>query len=1148
MIRLITGGIGSGKCGLCLDEIEKLHSEQPEAQCLMLVNEHYSHETEKLFNERFGGTGLNNIEVTTFRKLSRELLSERERRTMTGAGQQMLLQKTVTQYLQTNPEINGKLRRAVRRSGFLDVLGTMIKEMKSYAVSAEELRVNAENVMDNKALQEKLFAIADMYEIYSENFDGLEYNDVRDLTEMLAAAVENSGKFENTYMWIDKFDELLPQQMKVVSALHRKVKQLTVSVCYPSDAMEAPLYSEVERTLNKVMALDRDVEHIDCGRHLKNIKSPEIKFLLENWDGAAEYDSKTNDIKIFEGRDAYNETEYAAAKISDLVREDNYRFRDIAVICGNEDEYGYLIDTVFDEYGIPAFPDSKIILSDHPIAVQIISLFDVFEEDFDYKSVFTYLKSGYIYEKTKNGVKNISRDNIDILENFVLKYGIRGKKKWLSDEDWKCAAKISDIAGDNEDSEKYIARLEQEERLINSIRKKIIKPIKKYDKHSGGKHTVKKHAELLFEFLNDINLYEGLRFEIMRFIKNDDINEADRFERIWGLIMDVLDQAVIALGNVKMDREEFGKYIKTGISKCEIRIIPSGIDRVYVGTAERNAPSDVKAMFILGAVGGTFPNEIKNEGFLSNADRYEINEMHTITLAPDTSGRMNKRRFGIFKTLSAATEKLFISYAAQDINGRRQSCSRLVTDIMRKFTDLKIDDDMSLNSNTTGIYVASPNVTIHRLLRNKNDNTDNPVWDAVYSYYEEHNMYPDLMRLLDGKKRAMSRQFEMIDESEALGLYGNERAVYSASRLNVYAQCPYRYFMQYGLNIKEREIWEIAANDIGTYAHMIIEGFCRSVEGNETDLTKKAQIWSELTEERKSEILDGLFKEAEEKVALSEINSRSKVLHIMKRMEKVISTAVETVHSSLKYGSYSIAGEECEVSMDINERVSLRGIIDRLDICDAGSYKGIRIIDYKTGRTAFNITNVLNGIDMQMVLYAAAAKEYYSRKDSEGVYRITGIYYSHVRGDKKNQKINDTKKNIQNEIMNARKLDGITFSTENGGTDVLYDMDSRLKNGEESDFLDIRLNKDGTFNANSKKKILSFSDGEKLVSKVKKIAEDYDNEIRSGVIKQNPYKEAKEVTACRYCDYAQICGIFDKIEGREPDKTKTIDGEKGADK
>ena len=132
--------------------------------------------------------------------------------------------------------------------------------------------------------------------------------------------------------------------------------------------------------------------------------------------------------------------------------------------------------------------------------------------------------------------------------------------------------------------------------------------------------------------------------------------------------------------------------------------------------------------------------------------------------------------------------------------------------------------------------------------------------------------------------------------------------------------------------------------------------------------------------------------------------------------------------------------------------------------------------------------------------------------------------------------------------MNARKLDGITFSTENGGTDVLYDMDSRLKNGEESDFLDIRLNKDGTFNANSKKKILSFSDGEKLVSKVKKIAEDYDNEIRSGVIKQNPYKEAKEVTACRYCDYAQICGIFDKIEGREPDKTKTIDGEKGADK
>lgn len=1148
MIRLITGGIGAGKFGLCLDEIEKLHNENPKARCLMLVNEHYSHETERLLCERFGGTGLNNIEVTTFRKLSRELLSESERCVMAGAGQQMLLQKTVTQYLSTNPQINGNLRRAIRRNGFLDVLSVMIKEMKNYGVGFDELRENAENIADNGALKEKLLAIADMYEIYSENFNKLEYNDAQDLTEMLAAAIENSDEFKDTYMWIDKFDEFLPQQMKVIRALYGKVRQLTVSVCYPTGIMEAPLYSEAERTFNKIKALDNDVEYINCGAHLKNIKSPEIKFLLENWDGAAEYTGKPNDVRIFEGRDAYNETEYAAAKISDLVREDNYRFRDIAVICGNEDEYGYLIDTVFNEYDIPAFPDSKVILSDHPIAVQIISLFDIFEEDFDYKSVFTYLKSGYIYEKTKNGIKNISRSSIDVLENFVLKYGIRGKKRWLSDENWKCSGKISDIADDNEDNEKYLDKLRREEEYINSIRKKLIKPIKKYDKNSNGNHTVKKHAELFFEFLNDINLYEGLRFEIMRFIKNDDINEADRFERIWGLIIEVLDQAVITLGDVKMDREEFGKYIKTGISKCEIRIIPSGIDRVYIGTAERNAPTDVKAMFILGAVGGTFPNEIKNEGFLSDSDRYEINEMHTIKLAPDTAGRMNKRRFGIFKTLSAATEKLFISYAAQDINGGRQSCSRLVTDIMRRFPDLKIDDDMSLNSGKTKIYVASPNVTIHRLLRNKSDDMNNPIWDAVYSYYEERDMYPNLMRLLDGKKRTMSRQFETIEEDEALGLYGENRLVYSASRLNVYAQCPYRYFMQYGLSIKEREIWEIAANDIGTYAHMIIEGFCRSVEGNETDLTKKAQIWSELTEERKKEILDGLFKVSEDKVAISDINSKSKVLHIMKRMERVISAAVETVHSSLKYGNYTIAGEEHEVSMDINERISLRGIIDRLDICDAGAYKGIRIIDYKTGRTAFNITNILNGIDMQMVLYAAAAKEYYSKKDPESEYRITGIYYSHVRNDKKNQKIGDTKESIQEEIMGMRKLDGITFSTENGGTDVMYDMDSRLANGETSDFLDIKLNKNGTLSANSKKKILSFSEGEKLAGRVKQIAEDFDNKIRGGVIKQNPYKEAKEVTACRYCNYAQICEIFDKIEGREPDRTRSIDKKEGADK
>ena len=208
MIRIITGGIGSGKLLKCLKEIEETHSMYPNTKCLMLVNEHNSHETERVFNEYFGGTGLNNIEVTTFRKLSGELLNRDKLRTMNAVGQQMLLKKTVDEYIGTEPDINGNLRRAVCRDGFIDVLSQMIGEMKNYSVGAEEMRTAAEVHNENKVLSQKLNAMADMYEIYTKNFEKLDYTDAQDLPDILADAIKASDYFDSTYMWIDKFDEL----------------------------------------------------------------------------------------------------------------------------------------------------------------------------------------------------------------------------------------------------------------------------------------------------------------------------------------------------------------------------------------------------------------------------------------------------------------------------------------------------------------------------------------------------------------------------------------------------------------------------------------------------------------------------------------------------------------------------------------------------------------------------------------------------------------------------------------------------------------------------------------------------------------------------------------------------------------------------
>lgn len=1144
MIRIITGGVGAGKAKRCLYEIEQLHKKYPSSKCLMLVNEHYSHETEKLFTEYFGGTGLNNIEVTTFKKLSRELLSEALTMSLTASGKQILLRKTTMQFLAEEPNINSNLRRAIRRDGFLDVLSQMISEMKHYNVSVEDLRKASDSINKNRALKEKMSSLARLYEIYSDNFAALKYTDGEDGMEYLADAVAYTDKLDGAYMWIDKFDELLPQQMKVVEALYHKVRQLTVSICCPASELERPLYAEVERTLRKIEMLDVEREYHDCGEHLKNIKAPELKFLLDKWDSRMVYDKKADGIKVFEARDAYSEVEHTAGQIVDLVREDGLRFKDIAVICGNEEAYQYLIDAVFDEYEIPSFSDTKIVLSDHPIAMQMLALFDIFDNDFDYTSVFRYLKSGFIYEKTKNGfVKNISANGIDELENFVLKYGIKGRSRWLSKKPWKSGETVAELTtGSMEENECRLADIKAEEERINSLKYTVMEPISKYYLSTKGEITGRAHAEALFELLRDIYLYDGLRSEIRYLAESGETTEAERFEQIWGLILEVLDQLVITLGDAVMNREEFGMYVRTGISKCEIRIIPSGIDRVYFGTAERNASADVKALFILGANDGSFPNDIKAEGYLSNSDRQCLNENPEIdlSLAPDTRGRMEKRRYNVFRTLTAATERLYISYAAQDTEGGQLGPSRLVYDILSRFPHVHTDDDVEEASQRIGVYIASPKVTVHKLIKSRADNSGNPVWDAVYSYYREKNLYPQLIDMID-EERSIARRFDTISPETAEELYGSGNIVYSASRLNTYAKCPYMYFMHYGLGIKERELWEIGAADVGTYAHSVIEGFCRAVEKGETDPYKKSERWKALTDEQREDILDELFRQTEKKIESSEISQRGKAVSVIRRMERVISNAADTVHSSLKNGKYTIAGEEQEIGMTINDRVSLKGIIDRLDIYAGGNYKGIRVIDYKTGATRFSITNILNGVDMQMVLYAAAAKEYYEQTDPNGVYRLTGIYYTHVRSDLKNQKLSDSESKMISDSENARRLDGMTFLENENNNEVLFAMDERLIDAKQSDFLNVKFKKDGTLHSNSRNHIKTFADGERLMDIVKDTAAGFDDEIRvMGIIKQNPYVEGNINYTCSYCEYSGICGIFEDIEARKPDKNKKL--------
>lgn len=1135
-MRIIRGAIGSGKADLCLSEIERRHEENPAQKCIMIVPNHYSYETERKFVEHFGGTGLNNIEVLTLRKMAINCLSAAELKYLTPAGKQMLIYKAVNDYCADTEIIDAKLISSIRKPGFLDVMASLISELKRYSVTPDMLGESACRIENNDALKNKVSALGEIYGMYSGFVGESGYTDSEDDIKRLSEYIAGSDEFgPDTYVWFSKFGEFTPHQLGVIEALLSRGANVTVCVKYPEN--DNGLYAENQNTfyrLGDLAAVYGDGGVISLEAKLSHMKNKDIRFLFENWNNPrAVFKDSPENISLFESRDAYEEVEYTAGRIVDLVREEGLRFRDISVLCGNADEYQYIVQTVFSEYDIPYFTDSTIILSDHPIALQILSLFEIFEEDWSYEAVFSYLRAGYIYEERNGKFKPLSQNKVDMLENFVLRWGIRGQSRWLSETAWTKSRDIISTAfgGDEED---------EDESFFDELRREIAAPIAEFKEATSRRRTAKEHASALFNYFESINLYTGLKNEITRLRSDGRLTEAEQFTSIWNLLLEVLNQTVVTVGNEKMNRAEFCEYIRAGLSKCEIRTIPSGIDQVYVGTVERSSQSNVRAMFVIGAVGGTFPDERNDEGFLSNYDRGELEAQYGIRLAPDTKTKMEKQYFKVYRALCAVTDMLFLSYPLQNSEGRALRASRMIIDIHRKFPKLRIFD--RLPGAEEKIYISSPKATIHKMLINKSGGKKaEPVWEAAYRWYQKSGSWDNMLSMLDSAGKFSARDIK-IDSELARKLY-EEKGAYSASRLNAYARCPFGYFIKYGIGAYERSEWKITPADVGSYAHAVIKEFCERVEEGAATSAEKLDRWKSLRERGeegtapvREEILDDIINTTKENMLSSKTRDREKTASIFGRMGKTICSAARIVHMSFKNGQYAEDGMERHFELDLGDGIRVKGDIDRLDVFDKpGSDACVRIIDYKTGKTSFDVVDICNKIDMQPVIYAIAARSLV-REELDKSTAVTGIYYNKVRDDFEKLKSGDGEEKADEKHGRARRLDGVTFIDNTGDNRVIYDMDSSLERGSDSEFLNISA-VDGTVALNEN--IRTRSEIEGLMKTVSNNIAEIDSEIKSGNISLSPYV-SPQAHSCDFCDYRSVCAFDgDRREDRKREGDKT---------
>lgn len=1119
-LRIIYGRAGSGKSSFCLEDIKsKLQSGAAE-QYIIIVPEQFSLQAEQRLVRALGASGINGVEVLSFRRLAYRVFSSvggAVHSHINSAGRSMLIYRAVDKH-------RGELKvysRLADRRGFVNTLNRTISELKRYNMTPELLlEAAAKHETSNPMLSNKLHDIA---LIYGE-FEGLlhsSYIDTDDDLTMLCSKLDGCSLFDNAELYIDEFSGFTPQEYSVIEKLMKKTKAVNVTLCTDClvdlrDIDDINMFSPIQYAAAKLIELaGRSGVHIEKPTSLNHIKSTKYNEELAHLEkylysyGYRPYKEQTKNISVHMASSIYSEVENTARDILRLCRDESMSLGDISVVTGNLAGYQKLVQAVFAEYGIPCFIDSKRDVSSHPLAQLLVNALRIFNENYSYEAVFRYLKTD---------LTGIDKGSVDILENYVIASGIRGSR-WTKEEDWRY------IPGfDGGSPTEYQAALLLR---INEIRRAVVSPLMTLHEKIKGQKTAIEHCTALFEYLTEIHGDERVEQKVEQFKAAGKFDLANEYKQIWNILMEVLDQIVEVMGEETLNIEQLTELLSAGFEEYKIGLIPPALEQVVVGSIERTKSHNVKALYVLGTTEGVFPAMIKDDGMLTDSDRITLAEQG-VELAKDTTSRAFEQQFMVYTTLTTASNYLRISYSIADIDGGSQKPSMIMSRLHRLFPSLTSTNDMEQDEARKLQLISAPAPTFNLMITSLRQHFEgmmlDDAWKDAYSWFIQQKEWQDKCR------RALSafnysNTIDNLKKDRVQKLYGSN--IYSSiSRFEKYASCPFAYYVQYGLKAKERVVFQVAAPDLGSFLHKIIERFSDKLQ-------EQGISWRGLEKEWCMTIVGQLVEELLLELPGSALNSSKRYKYIAERLKKVAGRSVWVIAQHIGRSKFEPLGHELgfganeklppiTIELASGEKVILNGRIDRIDTMKTGDGTYVRIIDYKSGSKQFRLSDIYHGLQIQLITYLDALWER-GGSDIEGPVIPAGMLYFKLDDPMIKSGRQTDAELIEKEIMKQLKMKGLVLAN----VELIKNMDEQIDGY--SDILPVSLNKkEQTIGARSS--AASMEQFGLLRRHIRSLLSKLGEEMISGNIDISPYKKKKN-TPCSFCSYMSICQFDTRVQG-----------------
>ncbi len=1123
-IRFIYGRAGIGKSTWCINSIAENIKKDDENKLILIVPEQYTFNTENRILKSIGEPALLRTQVLSFKKMAHEVFEEcggRVKEIIKESGRNMLIHKVLNEKIESLEYF----RKISREQGFYEIVSDVISEFKKYNVEVDSLR-NIEESIQESDLYNKIRELSIIYEAFNEEMNE-GYIDGDDELTLLGKKLLENDIYTNSEVWIDEFSTFTPQQLEIIRLLARRCKRVNITLCMDNRDNSngnqdiTDVFNTIKNTENKILKIMKEnnisydkpinLNMINVNEGYNRFKnSPELEH-IEKYFFTYPFNSfngKCENVKLYKANNIYDEIERVAKSITSLIRSGKYRYKDISVVCRNIDDYEKITSVIFKDYEIPYFLDKKLELLNNPLIILITSAFEILFKDWSYESVFKYLKTGL------TGIEN---NYIDVLENFVLEYGVKGYK-------WTVKEIISESWFNNNEE------LSEEKIFISEIMDEVRRPLLVFHNKIKGKHKVSHICKAIYEFLIDIHAFERINEWIEKF---DEIGLEDKvkeYSQVEESVIDILDQAVDVMGDKDLDSYDFFKILNSGFNNEEIGVIPVALDQVNIGDVARIKGRDVKALYIVGVNDGILPASKKEEGILSDNDRNILSDIG-IELASNTRNKVFEEQFLLYTVLTISSDCLMISYPMADFEGKSLRPSIVISRIKKILPQLVEESDLyDLSSYKDKLNkVISPIPTFNELILAMRKNCDEEnveeYWREVYKWYKDSPEYENKVKNIF-KGLDYSNLKNHVNKNNLRELYSNEdgKLMFSVSRLEKYAECPFSYFVQYGLKAKNRKIYEFTPPDLGSFVHDILDLFTNRVK-------KEGILWSELNNERCKEIVSNLIDIRLSEQTNSILNSSKRFKYLSQRFKRVISKSVTVMAEQIGKGEFEVfktefdfgnykTGEAVMLNLQDDEKVYLQGRIDRIDTLDLDGQTYIRIIDYKTGAKKFDLNELYYGLQMQLLVYLDAIIKN-SKYILEKQVVPGAVLYFKVDDPIIKSKKEMTTEEVETEVLEELKLKGLVLKD----AKVVKAMDRDIEGY--SLVIPAAFKKDGDFKSTSD--VVTEEEFTLLREYVNRKMISLCEDMLCGDIKIEPTKQANR-SYCEYCDFSSICQFDTSIK------------------